>query len=265
MDPTREGDREQGADRSGEPELTREVARLAEEPGGDRLALYRALVQGRLVLRGPDPARWTLQNPETGQRGLAAFLSRDEAERFWGSLTPGTSVELVELAGPGAASAALTVGNLVIQPHGPAITAGRAELRQLAEGEAPGDFAAWIRQWGRLERTPAEVVSRFRRAHVYVLSGQAADGAARLYLLEKSDDGTQAVPCFSDPGTLAQFAQVRRIATEGTGAGAYRVALYHGRECLRVAAGLGAFVLIDPESPWETQIDPPLIAPPPLA
>lgn len=264
MDPTRM----RGQDPAGEPDLTRELARLAEEPDRDHLALYRAVLKVRLALRGPDPAQWTLQNAETGQRALPAFLSRAEAERFWDALTPGSPVELIELAGPAAAAAALPVGNLVLQPQGPAVMVGRAELMQLAEGEAPGDFSAWIRQWSRLERTPAEVLSRLRRAHLYVLTGQAADGAARLYLLEKSDDGTQALPCFSDPGTLAQFAQVRRIATEsgvGTGSGAYRVALYQGRECLRVAAGLGAFLLIDPESPWETQVDPPLIAPPPLA
>lgn len=249
-------------------DLTRELALAAEDPDRDRLALFRALLQAGLLLRGPDPAQWALQNPESGERGLPAFLTRGEAERFWGRLTPDSKVELLELSAPAAAAAALVAGNLILEPEGPAVALRRAELRQLAAGEAPGEFSAWLRQWGRLERTPAEVVSRLRRAHVYVLTGQAPDGAERIYLLEKSEDGSQAVPCFSDLGTLTQFAQIRRIATEagaGAGAGAYRVALYPGHQSLRVAAGLGAYVLIDPESPWETQIDPPLIAPPPVS
>jgi hypothetical protein len=153
------------------------------------------------------------------------------------------------------AAAARPVGSVVLDPAGDGVLLDRAELAQLAVGEIPGEFTAWLREMGRLARTATDTLGRLRRAQVHVITGGQGD-EQRLYLLEKSEDGTMAVPCFSAAATLAQFAEVRGLFG---GHHDYAIALVSGEHCLRVAAGLGAYVLLDPESPWETQLEPSLL------
>lgn len=220
-----------------------------------RRQLYHALLGAELVVRGPDPERWAVSRPDGGRRAVPAFLTEAEARAFWERATPGQPIALEWRPFLGLASEARAI---VLDPLAAGVLLDRSELKQLAAGEIPGDFAAWMRDFARLQRLPAEVAARLKQAHLHVLTGPGPEGRPQLYLLSKSDDGTTALPCFSSAETLAQFADVRRLREGET---RYGAALYSGSDCLRIAAGLGAYVLVDPESPWETQIDPPLLEP----
>lgn len=239
-------------------ELRALLEAAAEDPAGDRQSLYAALLASPLHVRVPAATPFTVTNPQTGQSAVPAFLTAMEAEAFWREAVPGSNIAVEAISLQRLAGAVLTKGGLVIDPTGASLLIGRAELITLAAGEVPGEFAAWMREPARLGRQPAEVSERLRRSQVHVLVGKGEVGEApRLYLLEKSEDGTLAVPCFSSPETLAQFAQVRRLFDGGeTG---YAAGIVSGDHCLQVAAGLGAYVLIDPEAPWETQLEPPLL------
>lgn len=226
-------------------ELRNELTAAAAEPGHDRRRLYGLLLDRKVFVRGPQPGAWAVTGPHSTDRALPVFLEEAGARSFWGA-----AAEVISMPFGLAAAEAARVGSLVIEPAGAGLLVERVDLRQLAAGETPGEFAAWMRDPARVGRPSAEVTERFRHAFVHVLVARAEQ---RLYLLSKSEDGTLAVPCFSAPERLAQFAQVRRLFDGGQN---YAVALYRGEECLRVASGLGAYLLIDPESPWETQLDP---------
>jgi hypothetical protein len=219
--------------------------------------LYAALLASRLYVRAPLERLYAVTQPDNGRRALPAFLSEAEGRAFWGQVAPGHPVALAAVDFPQLAAEARKAGALLVDPAGAGLLLDRAELTLLAVGEIPGEFAAWLRGWGRLNHRPAEVLARLRRTYVHVLTGRArGQESPRIYLLEKSEDGTLAVPCFSSPETLAQFAQVRRFFEGDSG---YAVALVDGEYCLRAASGLGAYVLVDPESPWEVQLEPALL------
>lgn len=238
-------------------DLRAELRAAADDPQHDRRRLYRLLAQSTLHVRTP-MNRWVVTNPETGGRAVPVFLSSEEATRFWSLIGPEGTISVGAVSLPEVAEQAVGIGAVVVEPGDAGVVIDRGALKQLAAGEIPGEFAAWMRDLGQLGRHPDEVLARLKRTHVFVLTGRAEGEDQRLYLLTKSEDGTTAVPCFSGRETIAQFSQVRRLF-EGTQA--YGVALYRGDECLRVAASLGAYVLIDPESPWETQLEPPLPGP----
>jgi hypothetical protein len=236
-------------------DLRAELAQVAE--GRERRTLYPALLAATVYVRQPAHAPAALTRPDTGERAVPAFVTAADAARFWAEVSGGRPVAVEPVAFAALAAAARGVGRVVLDPAGAGVVLDRAELGALAVGEVPGELTDWLRQVGRLGRSSAEVTARLRKVHVHVLTTRNEPGQEpRLYLLEKSEDGTLAVPCFSSAQTLAQFAQVRRLAEQG---GQQAVALVTGEHCLRVAAGMGAYVLFDPESPWETQIEPPLI------
>jgi hypothetical protein len=225
----------------------------AAHPDGDRAPLYGELFQCQVYVRVPDLSRWTLERPDDGVRALAAFLSAAEATDFWQRVAPGQVVQVAPIAFVKLAAEAARTGSLVLDPGGVGLVLSKGELSLLAVGEIPGELAQWLRQPERLGRTAGEVLSRVRRAHLFTLVGQAPGGEQRLYLLEKSEDATLAVPCFSSLDALAQFASVRRLFE---GEQVYATALLPGERCVRTASGLGAYLLIDPESPWEEQLEP---------
>lgn len=228
----------------------------ARQSSGDSRPLYGALLASQLYIRAPLERLYAVTQPETGRRALPAFLSEAGGEAFWAQVAPGQPVELVAVDFPLLAAEARRVGALLVDPLEAGLLVGRSELTQLAAGEIPGGFTAWLQGWSRVNHQPAEVLARLRKSHVHVITGRPeGDEAPRLYLLEKSEDGTLAVPCFSSPESLAQFAQVRRLFESGSH---YAVALVDGEYCLRAASGLGAYLLVDPESPWEIQLEPAL-------
>ena len=217
----------------------------------------RALLASQVFVRAPMERLFAVTQPDSGRRAVPAFRAEADGQAFWSRVAPGQPLELVAVDLPLLAAEAKRVGGLLVDPDGEALLLDRADLTMLAAGEVPGEFAAWLRGWGRLVHQPGEVLARLRRTHVHVITGRGpGDEAPRIYLLEKSEDGTLAVPCFSSPETLAQFAQVRRLFE---GQGGYAVALVDGPYCLRAAAGLGAYVIVDPESPWEIQLEPTLL------
>lgn len=229
----------------------------ADVPGTrERRPLYTALLAATVFVRAPLAAGYALTRPDTGQRAVPAFLSADEARSFWLQVAPGHAIEVEAVPFVDMAAQSRKVGGAVLDPGGAGLLLDRAEVTQLASAEVPGDLSVWLSDLGRLGRRPAEVMERLKRAHVHVITGRGPNQESRLYLLEKSDDGTLAVACFSSPETLAQFAEVRRLFE---GHHDYAVALVDGEYCLRAAAGLGAYILIDPESPWETQLEPTLM------
>lgn len=231
------------------------LARAVADSGRDRRSLYEALLASTLWARGPEIGRWLVSNPENGQRALPLFLTEADADGFWAQAAPGSDGHAESTTLKEAAAAARRAGALVIDPMDAGFMIERVDLVPLAAGEVPGAFAAWLQEPDRLQRQPEDVSAGLGQAHLFVLAGRSeGEGEApRLYLLTKSEDGTVAVPCFSSPATLSQFADVRRLDPLGEG---YAVALYPGAECLRIAAGLGAYLIVDPESPWETQIEP---------
>lgn len=217
----------------------------------------RTLLASQLFVRAPAERLFAVTQPETGRRAVPAFRQEVEGLAFWARVAPGHSVELVAVDLPVLAAEAKRVGGLLVDPDGEGLLLDRADLTMLAAGEVPGEFATWLRGWGRLDHQPSEVLARLRRTHVHVITGhEPREESSRLYLLEKSEDGTLAVPCFSSAASLAQFAQVRRLFE---GQSSYAVALVDGPYCLRAAAGLGAYVVVDPESPWEVQLEPTLL------
>ncbi len=220
----------------------------------DRRPVYGALLAGVLYVREPVERLWAVSQPGTKNRALPAFLTPGEGEAFWSAAATGQPVTMTSMPFQQLADAARQVGGLLIDPAGVGLLLDRAELTQLAAGEIPGEFTAWLQGWGRLQERTGEVIARLRRSHVHVITGRSGE-SQRLYLLERSDDGTVAVPCFSSAETLAQFARVRRLFD---GDPAYAVALVSGETCLRAASGLGAYLLLDPESPWELQVEPSL-------
>ncbi len=237
-------------------DLRAELDAVAQEPERDRRALYRALLTAQLYVRAPAAAMYAVAQPETGLRSVPAFLTADEAIWFWSMVIKGKDHEAEPTSLRELATGAARVGGLVLDPAGAAVVVDRADLLQLAAGEVPGELTAWLRDLGRLGREPSEIIGRLRRSHVHVITGKGPDQEPRLYLLERSEDGTLAVPCFSSRETLLQFVQVRRLF-EGHHDDA--VSLVDGAYCLRAASGMGAYVLIDPESPWETQLEPTLL------
>lgn len=222
----------------------------------ERRGLYAALPMADLYVRMPLGEQWPLTRPNGDGRALAAFLSAAQAEQFWQTAAPGPAVIVEKVPFSRLAEAARPVGGLLVDPPGAALLLDRAELTQLAAGQIPGDLTAWLQGVDRVARQPSEILARVRRAYLHVLTGQGVGAAPRVYLLEKSEDGTQAVACFSSAATLAQFAAVRRLLQ---GEQPYSAALVEGEFCLRAAAGLGAYLLVDPESPWETQLEPQLV------
>jgi hypothetical protein len=239
-----------------EMDLQAEVAAVAADPERSRQPLYRLLLAATVHVREPVD-RYALTQPDTGVRAVPAFATAAEAESFWAQAVPGRPVQgIAAVSFIALAAAARPVGGVVLDPAGDGVLLDRAELAQLAVGEIPGEFAAWLREMGRLARTATDTLGRLRRAQVHVITGKGQGDEQRLYLLEKSEDATMAVPCFSDAASLAQFAQVRGLFE---GHHDYAIALVSGEHCLRVAAGLGAYVLVDPESPWETQLEPSLL------
>lgn len=232
------------------------LSAAANQPETKRMALMTALLDATLFARIPAPASWALTRPGTGQRAVPAFVTKEETEEFWGKIPTGKSLEIAELPFGLLAAEALTVGGLVLDPMGTDITIERGELRLLIHGEIPGAFTDWMQGLDRLGRHSLDVMARLRSSHLYTLAGKDADDRDRLYLLSKSDDGTQAVACFTSSETLAQFAAVRRI---GESVQPYGVALYKGEELVQIAQAMGAYLLLDPESPWETQLEPPLL------
>lgn len=228
---------------------------MEQASGQDRRALYTSLMSAHLFLRGPVEQPPAVTDPETGRRAVPVFFTEASARAFWQLVAPGTQVELVRSPFSPLAETGRRVGALVVEPSGENFVLDRGGLLQLSHGEIPGEFAAWLREPGRLGRAGSEVLARLRRSHVHVIAGKDAHGEPRLYLLEKSEDGTPAVACFSSAESLAQFAQVRRLFE---GHHDYAVALIEGEQCIRAAGGMGAYLLIDPESPWETLIEPTL-------
>jgi hypothetical protein len=237
-------------------DLREELAAAAEDAARPRQPLYRALLAAEVWAAGPGVDAYALTQPETGRRAVPAFLTEEAARTFWAGAAPGRAVPLAQMRFAELAANARTVGAVVLDPAGAGVLLDRAELAQLAAEEVPGEFGDWLRAPDRLGRASAEVLARLRRAHVQVITGKAGDEEQRLYMLEKSEDGTLAVACFSSPETLAQFAEIRRLSQKDAG---YGVALVTGEHCTRVAAGMGAYVLLDPESPWETQLEPTLL------
>lgn len=238
-------------------DLRAHLQAAARHTGGDSRPLYASLLASRLFIRAPLERLYAVTQPDTGRRALPAFVADEEAQAFWQQAAPGQPIETAAVDFPALAGEARKVGGLLVDPAGIGMLLDRAELTLLAKGEIPGEFAAWLRGWGRLNHQPADVLARLRRTCVHVITGRnQGESAPRIYLLEKSEDGTMAVPCFTSPETLAQFAQVRRLF-EGTTS--YAVALVDGEYCLRAASGLGAYVLVDPESPWEVQLEPTLV------
>jgi hypothetical protein len=229
----------------------------ANQPETKRMALMTALLESNLFARIPAPASWSLTRPGAGQRAVPAFLTYKATEEFWHKVPTGKPLEIAELPFALLAAEALPVGGIVLDPMGADVTIERGELRLLLNHEVPGAFTAWMRGLDRLGRTGLEVMARLRSSHLYTLAGKDADGRQRLYLLSKSEDGTQAVACFTSPETLAQFAAVRRLGESDQG---YGVAIYRGEELVQIAQQMGAFLLLDPESPWETQLEPPLLS-----
>jgi hypothetical protein len=218
--------------------------------GGEEL--YRQLLAATVWVRRPGEAGYhTVSRPDTGLRAVPAFVTEEEARAGWGA--EAEPMAFVALA----AAVARPVGAVVLDPLGSGVVLGRSELTFLANAEMPGAFSAWLREPGRLGRAPSAVVARLRRTHVHVITSRGGEGAEpQLFLLEKSQDGTLAVPCFAAPESLAQFAEVRRLPGDGTDRA---IGLLPGEQVLRVAAAMGAYVLIDPESPWETQVEPTLL------
>lgn len=237
-------------------DLRAELARAAES--GNRRPLYPALLAATVYVRQPAGEPALLTRPDTGERALPAFVTAEDAAAFWAQATGGRTAAVEAAPFVAVAAAARGAGHaVVVDPAGAGLVLDRAELGALAAGELPGEFAAWLQQMGRMGRSSAEVTAHLRKVHVHVLTSRPEPGQApRLYLLEKSQDGALAVPCFSSAQSLAQFVQVRRLAEQG---GGQVVALVSGEYCLQVAVGLGAYVLIDPESPWETQVEPSLL------
>jgi hypothetical protein len=226
------------------------------QEGADRRPVFRQLLDTRLWVRRPAEGLLAVTSPETGQRAIPAFLTEREAVHFWQRAAGARKVVAESIAFSDLVAAALGVGAVVIDPEGAALLLTRSDLLPLAAGVVPGEFSTWLREVGRLGRDPREVSARLRASYVHVITSKGAPGAEpRLYLLEKSQDGTLAVPCFASPDTLAQFGKVRGLFAGEHG---YAVGMLPGEQCLRVAAGLGAYVLVDPESPWETQIEPTL-------
>lgn|GEM_PF-3933994 len=236
--------------------LRAELRLVGQGEAGDRRKLYGELLAATLYVRAPLERRWVVTQPGSDRRALPVFLTPEEGEAYWSALRPGELVRMAALPFMALAEEGRQVGGLLVDPEGASLLLERSELTHLAAGEIPGEFTAWLRGWGRLQDRTPEVMARLRRGHVYVISGRNGEGQ-RLYLLERSDDGSMAVPCFSSAETLAQFAEVRRLFAEG-GRG-YAVALVEGEYCLRAASGLGAYLLLDPESPWELQIEPTLL------
>lgn len=237
-------------------DLQAELRAVLENPARNRRTLLRELLTASLYVRGPQGAPWAVVQPETDQRALPAFLSAEAARRFWvqsGVAHPTVETQpITELA-----RLAAQVGGLVLEPEQGGLLLDRSDLRQLAVGQVPGEFSAWMRDVSRLGSLPADVMAELRRAHVYVITGPDETGAQRLYLLAKSsDDGARAVACFSSPEMLAQFAEVRQLFT---GNQRYAVALQSGEETIRTAVEIGASLILDPESAWETTLEPTLI------
>lgn len=237
-------------------DLRAELTAVAQDPERSRRTAYAELLTVTLHVRGPQLLRYAVTDPGTGRRALPAFLNKEDAGRFWALAAPGAVVTLEAIGLRALAGEARQVGALVIDPAEINLVLDRAELLPLSAGQIPGRFAVWLQELGRLGRSAAEVIAQLRHAHVHVITGKAPDGDSQFYLLEKSEDGTQAVPCFSSVQSLTQFAEVRRLFE---GHHDYAVALVDGAYCLQAAAGMGAYVLIDPESPWETQLEPTLL------
>lgn len=234
----------------------RALLAAAADEGADRRTAFRHLLDSVLWVRRPAEGLLAVTSPETGQRAIPAFLAEQDARRFWQSLGAAPDMIAEPIAFRELAGAARGVGAVVLDPEGAGLLVTRSELLPLAAGTVPGEFGAWLSELGRLGRSPGEVEARLRRNHVHVIASKGAQGSEpRLYLLEKSQDGTMAVPCFSTAATLAQFVQVRRLFEGEHG---YAVAMLTGEQCLSIASALGAYVLIDPESPWETQLEPKL-------
>jgi hypothetical protein len=237
-------------------DLRAELAAVAQDPERSRRTAYAELLIATLHVRGPQPLHYAVTDPGTGRRALPAFLTAEEASRFWATAAPGAVVNLEAIGLSALAGEARQVGALVIDPMGINLVLDRSELMPLALGQIPGQFAVWLQELGRLGRSDTEVIAQLRHAHVHVITGKTSGGDPQFYLLEKSEDGTQAVPCFSSVQSLTQFAEVRRLFE---GHHDYAVALVDGAYCLQAAAGMGAYVLIDPESPWEKQLEPTLL------
>jgi hypothetical protein len=227
-------------------ELTRALT------AGDRRSLYTTLLAANVhVAQDPGLPPLALTQRETGQRAVPAFLTLADAQAFWAGAAPGRTITVRQAPFVEVATAA---GGMLVDPADLAIELNRTELTYLSIGELPGEFAQWLQELGRLSRSTAEIARRLRQTYVYAMTGRGPTGENRLYLLEKSEDGTMAVACFSSPESLAQFADVRRLPDSGE----YQVAFLPGDKVLQTAGGLGAYVLIDPESPWETQLEPTL-------
>lgn len=238
-------------------DIDAEIQDALENPDKNRRWLYKALLSTPIHVRGPAPAAWAVTRPDTGEKAVPAFLSTDAAARFWSAISHHPPVQIHQVAFADLAELAAPVGNVVLEPIKGGLVIPRADLRQLAVGQIPGEFAAWLRGLGRLQTLPREMMDQLRQAQVHVITGQDSEGGHRLYLLSKSaDGGSQAVACFSSPETLTQFASVRRLFDGTT---RYGVALYSGKDCIRIAAEIGASIIIDPESAWETQLEPGLI------
>lgn len=237
-------------------ELAAVLAAADPDSRADRSRVYAALLTAEVYVRAPADRTPAVTRPDTGQQAVPCFVSPEDAVAFWRQTAPGRPAPVAAVAFGALAGQALAVGAVVLDPLGAGLMIERADLVPLAAGEIPGAFAVYLQELSRLGREPREVLSRLRQAHVHVLTGQDPQGGQRLHLLEKSEDGTIAVPCFSAPETLAQFGEVRRLAGDQ-----YGVALYSGAEVIRIAAGLGAYILVDPESPWETQLEPSLLLP----
>ncbi len=228
----------------------------AEQPETKRMALMAALIDATLYARIPAPGSWALTRPGVGQRAVPVFLTQAEADLFWRQIPTGKPLEIAELPFGLLAAEALSVGGLVLDPAGADVLIERGELRLLLNQEIPGQFTAWMQGLDRLGRNEFDVMSRLRRSHLYTLAGKDGDDQLRLYLLSKSEDGSQAIACFTSPATLAQFAAVRQLGESDQG---YGVAVYQGEELVQIAQQMGVWLLVDPESPWETQLEPPLL------
>jgi len=228
----------------------------ADQPETQRLSLMAALLGASLFARIPAPGSWALSRPGAGQRAVPAFTTHQAAEEFWGKIPTPQPLEIAELPFGLLAAEALAVGGLVLDPLGADVVVERGELRLLLNHEVPGAFTAWMQGLDRLGRASDDVMARLRGSHLYTLAGKDPEDRQRLLLLSKSDDGTQAVACFTSAETLAQFAAVRRLGESDQG---YGVAMYQGDELVQIAQQMGAYLLLDPESPWETQLEPPLL------
>lgn len=237
-------------------DLNAELQAVMDNPERSRRHLFRALLSAPLYVRGPQIGAWAVVHPGSGQRAVPAFLTAEAAAHFWQQALPDEPhVQTYPLRD--IAQHAVPIGGLVLEPERGGLLLDRADLRQLAVGQVPGEFGAWMRDMGRLGSLPEEVMAELRRSLVHVITGPDESGAQRVYLLAKStDDGTRAVPCFSSPETLAQFAEIRRLFTDDQ---RYAVAMQSGEECIRTAVEIGASLIIDPESAWETTLEPTLL------